>query len=128
MWLYGFYLFFSVHIYVIKLRLTITQSLYAIIILIKQISPSSKIIIIFKTSIINVHPTFLNIYHYIINNDPVLSTAIRFVSFQRLLDALINNWNSQKLKSFYGPFQLIGFISILELQGMPMSTNPYLQS
>ena len=80
------------------LRLTVTQSLYTIIILIKQISPSSKINIIFKTIIIKVHPTFLNIYHYIINNDPVLSTAIKFLSFQRLLDALINNWNSQKLK------------------------------
>ena len=76
------------------LRLTITQSICTIIIIIKQVSPSSKITIIVKTIIIKVHPTFLNIYHYIINDDPVLSTAIRFLFVQRLLDALINTWNS----------------------------------
>ena len=76
------------------LRLTITQSICTIIIIIKQVSPSSKITIIVKTIIIKVHPTFLNIYHYTINDDPVLSTAIRFLFVQRLLDALINTWNS----------------------------------
>ena len=93
----AFYLVCSVHIYVIILRLTVTQSLCTIII-IKQVTPLSKIIIIFKTIIIKVHPTFLRIYHYNINDDPVLSTEIRFLYFQRLLDALINTWNSKNLK------------------------------
>ena len=65
------------------LRLIITQSLGTIIIIIKQVSPSSKIIIIFKTIIIKAHPTFLNIYHHTINDDPVLSTAVRFLFFIR---------------------------------------------
>ena len=96
----AFYLVFSVNIYVTMLRLTITQSFCTIIIIIKQVSPPSKIIIIFKTIIIKVHPTFLRIYHYNINDDPVLSTEIRFLYFQRLLDALINTWNSKHLKKF----------------------------
>ena len=94
----AFSLVFSVHTYMIMLRFTITQSLCTIIIIIKQLSPTSKIIIIFKTIIIKVHRTFLNIYHYIINDDPVLSTTITFLFFKRLLDALINTWNSQNLK------------------------------
>ena len=76
------------------LRITITESICTIIIIIKQVSPSSKMTIIIKTIIIKVHPTFLNIYYYIINDDPVLSTAIRFPFLQRLLDALINTWSS----------------------------------
>ena len=102
----AFYLVFSVHIYVIMLRLVITQSLCTFIIIIKQVSPSSKIIIIFKTITINVPPTFLNIYHYIINVDPLLSTAVRFLFYLRLLDALINTWNSQNLK------KLLWFLSL----------------
>ena len=94
----AFYIVFSVHIYMIMLRLAITQSLCTIIIIIKQVSPSSKISVIFKTVIINVHPTFLSISHYILNDDLVLSTAIRFRFFQRLLGVLINTWNSQNLK------------------------------
>ena len=74
------YLLFSEHIYVITLRLTIT-----IIIIIKQIPPSSKIIFIFKTTMIKVHPTFLNIYHFYINDDPVLSTLVRFFFFRDCL-------------------------------------------
>ena len=70
-------------------RLTITQSLCTIIIIIKQVPASSKIIVLFKTIIIKVHPTFLNNNHFIVNDDPVLITAIR------LLDSLINTWNSQ---------------------------------
>ena len=80
------------------LRLAITQSLCTIIIIIKQVSPSSKIIIIFKTITINAPPTFLNIYHYIINVDPLLSTAVRLLFYLTLLDALINTWNSRKHK------------------------------
>ena len=118
----AFYLVFSVHIYVIVLRLTTTQSLCTIIIIIKQVSPSSKIVLMFK-KIIKVHPTFLKIYHCIINGDPVLSTAIRFVFLERLLDALINTWNSQNLKKLHGPFQMIEFISTLQLQGLPMTCN-----
>ena len=64
------------------LRLSITQSLCTIIIIMKQVVPSSKIVRILKTIIIKVHPTFLNIYHYIINDDPVFSTAIRFHFFR----------------------------------------------
>ena len=71
----AFYLVCSVHIYVIILRLTVTQSLCTIII-IKQVTPLSKIIIIFKAIIIKVHPTFLNIYHYIINDDPSLAQQL----------------------------------------------------
>ena len=118
----AFYLVFSVHIYVIMLRLIITQSLCTIIIIIKQVPPSSKLIIIFKT-IIKIRPTFLNIYYYIINGDPVLSTSVRFLFYQRLLDALINTSNSQNLKKLFGPFQLIGFIFTLQLQELPMTCN-----
>ena len=64
------------------LRLTIIKSLCTIVIIIKQVSPSSKMIIIFKTIIIKVHPTFLSIYHYIKNDDPVLSTASRLLLFK----------------------------------------------
>ena len=63
------------------LRLVITT----IIIIIKQVSPSSKIIIIFKTITINAPPTFLNIYHYIINVDPLLSTAVRFLFLSEIV-------------------------------------------
>ena len=100
----AFYLVFSVHIYVIMLRFTITQSFCTIIIIIKQVSPCSKTIIIFKTIIIKVHPTFLNIYHYILNDNPVLSTAIRFHFFKRLLDAVINTWNLKNLKKILWSF------------------------
>ena len=61
------------------LRLSITQGLSTIIIIIKQAPPSSKKIVIFKTIIIKVHSTFLNIYHFNINDDSVLSIAIRFL-------------------------------------------------
>ena len=96
----AFYLVFSVTIYVIMLRLTIIQSLCTTIIIIKQVSPFSKTIMIFKTIIIKVHSIFLNICQYIINDDPVLSTTIRFLFLQRLLDALTlgQNRNSQNLK------------------------------
>ena len=120
----AFYLVFSVHIYVIMLRLVITKSLCTIIIIIKQVSPSSKIIIIFKTIIIKVHATFLNIYHYIINDDPVLSTAIRFHFSSEIVGCSDKHLEFAKLKkSFYGPFQLIGFISILQLYRLPMKCN-----
>ena len=92
-------------------------------IIIKQVPPSSKLIVIFKTIIIKVHPTFLNIYHFIINDDPVLSIAIRFIFFfffQRLLDTLINTWYLQNLKNLFGPFHLIGFIWTLQLQRLSM--------
>ena len=72
----AFYLVFSVHISLVMLRLTITQSIFTIIISIKQVPSSSKIIVIFKTTIIKVHPTFLNIYHFNINDDPVFSIAL----------------------------------------------------
>ena len=71
----AFYLVFSVQIYLVMLRLTITQSIFTIIISMKQV-PSSKIIVIFKITIIKVHPTFLNIYHFNINDDPVFSIAL----------------------------------------------------
>ena len=101
------------------LRLTITLSLWTIIIIIRQVSPSSKIIILFKTISSNIRKHLS--LHY--KDDPVLSTVIRFLFFQRLLDALINTWNSENLKSFYGPFKLIGFTSTLQLQGLPMTCN-----
>ena len=113
-----FYLVFSEHVYVIMFRLTITQSLCMIIIIVKQVPTSSKITVIFKKIIINVHPTFLNIYHFIINNDPVLSTAIRFRFFSETVGCSVED-----LKSFYGPFQLIGFICTLQLQGLPTTCN-----
>ena len=119
-----FYLVFSLYIYVIMVRLTITQSLCMIIIIIKQISSSSKIIIIFKTFIIKIHLTFLNIYHYIINDDPVLSTAIKFLFFSEIVGYSDKHLEFTKLKkSFYGLFQLAGFISTLQLQGLPMTCN-----
>ena len=71
----AFYLVFSVQIYLVMLRLTITQSIFTIIISMKQV-PSSKIIVIFKITIIKVHPTFLNIYYFNINDDPVFSIAL----------------------------------------------------
>ena len=67
------------------LRLVITKSLCTIIIIIKQVSPSSKIIIIFKTITINAPPTFLYIYHYIINVDPLLSTVVRFLFLSEII-------------------------------------------
>ena len=86
-----FYLVFSEHVYVIMFRLTITQSLCMIIIIVKQVPTSSKITVIFKKIIINVHPTFLNIYHFIINNDPVLSTAIRFRFFSETVGCSVED-------------------------------------
>ena len=56
--------------------LTIIQSLCTIIIIIKQVPPSSKITVIFKTVIIKIHSAFLNIYHFITNDDPVLSLQL----------------------------------------------------
>ena len=98
LWLYGFFSCFQCTYIYDNAWVYYHQSLCTIIIIIKQLSPTSKIIIIFKTIIIKVHRTFLNIYHYIINDDPVLSTTITFLFFKRLLDALINTWNSQNLK------------------------------
>ena len=80
------------------LRLTITRSLCTIIIIIKQVSLSSKIIIISKKIIIKVYPKFLNIYNFILNDDPVLSTAIRFHFFSEVVGCSVNTWNSQNLK------------------------------
>ena len=120
----AFYFVFSVDMYVIMLRLTIIQSLCTIIIIIKQVSPSFKIVVLFKAIIIKIHSTFLTIYHFIINDDPVLNIAIRFFFFfQRLLSALINTWNSQNLKKFYDTFQVIGFICTVQLQRLPMTCN-----
>ena len=72
--------FYFEHIYVniciymtmlrLTIRLTITQSLCTIIIIIKQVPASSKIIVLFKTIIIKVHPTFLSNNHFIVNDDP----------------------------------------------------------
>ena len=118
-----FYLVFSVHIYVMMLRLTIIQSLCTVIIIIKQVPPSSKIIVIFKTIIIKIHSTLLNIYHFIINDDPVLSLQLDSSFFQRLLGALTNICNLQHLKKLYGTFQVIGFICNLQLQRLPMTWN-----
>ena len=118
-----FYLVFSVHIYVMMLRLTIIQSLCTVIIIIKQVPPSSKIIVIFKTIIIKIHSTLLNIYHFIINDDPVLSLQLDSSFFQRLLGALTNICNSQHLKKLYGTFQAIGFICNLQFQRLPMTWN-----
>ena len=87
------------------LRLAITQSLCTIIIIIKQVSPSSKISVIFKTVIINVHPTFLSISHYILNDDLVLSTAIRFRFFSEIVGCSDKHLEFTKLeKAFMVPF------------------------
>ena len=70
------------------LRLTTTQRLRTIIIIIRQVPPS-KIIIIFKTITAKVHATFLKIYHFNVNYDPVLSIAIKFRFLEILLNALM---------------------------------------
>ena len=75
-----FYLVFSVPIYVMMLRLTIIQSLCRIIIVITQVPPSFKIIVIFKTIIIKLHSTFLNVYCFIISDGPVLGLALQLDS------------------------------------------------
>ena len=54
----------------LTIRFTITQSLCTIIIIIKQVPASSKIIVLFKTIIIKVHPTFPSNNHFIVNDDP----------------------------------------------------------
>ena len=80
------------------LRLTIPQSLWTIIIITKPVPSSSKKIVIFKTIIIKVHPTFPNIYHFIINDDPVLSTAIRFPFFSEIVGCFDKHLEFIKLK------------------------------
>ena len=87
------------------LRLTITQSLCTIIIIIKQVSLSSKIIIMSKKIIIKVYPKFLNIYNFILNDDPVLSTAIRFRFFSEVVGCSDKHLEFTKLKkAFMVPF------------------------
>lgn len=76
------YLAFSVPIHGIMLRLTITLRLCTIITIIKQVLPSSRMIVIFKTIIIKAYPTLLNINHFIINDDAKLRIAIRFLYFR----------------------------------------------
>ena len=94
-----FYFVFSVDMYVIMLRLTIIQSLCTIIIIIKQVSPSSKIVVLFKAVIIKIHSTFLTIYHFIINDDPVLNTAIRFfIFFSKIVECSDKHLEFTKLK------------------------------
>ena len=128
-----FYLIFSVHIYVLMLRLTITQSLCTTIIIIKQVSPSSKTIIIFKAIIIKVHPTFLNIYQYIINDDPVLSTTIRFLFSSEIVGCsdFGTNLELTKLKkAFMVPFSWYDLFPPYSCQGClwhVTGTNPYLE-
>ena len=128
-----FYLIFSVHIYVLMLRLTITQSLCTTIIIIKQVSPSSKTIIIFKAIIIKVHPTFLNIYQYIINDDPVLSTTIRFLFSSEIVGCsdFGTKLEFTKLeKAFMIPFSwydLFPLYSCRECLWHVTGTNPYLE-
>ena len=80
------------------LRLTITQSLCTIIIIIKQVPPSSKIIVIFKTIIIKIHSTFLNIYHFIINDDPVLSLQLDSSLFSKIVGCSDKHLEFIKLK------------------------------
>ena len=94
----GFYLVFSEQIHVIMLRLTITQTLCTIIMIIKQVHPSSKIIVIFKAIIIKVYPTLLNIYHFIIHDDPVLSTSVRFLFFSKIVECCHRHLEFTKLK------------------------------
>ena len=128
-----FYLIFSVHIYVLMLRLTITQSLCTTIIIIKQVSPSSKTIIIFKAIIIKVHPTFLNIYQYIINDDPVLSTTIRFLFSSEIVGCsdFGTKLKFTKLKNaFMVPFSWYDLFPLYSCRGClwhVTGTNPYLE-
>ena len=68
---------------------------------IKQVPPSSKLIVIYKTIIIKVHPTFLNIYHFIINDDPVLSIAIRFIFFSKIVGCSDKHLVFTKLKKYF---------------------------
>ena len=66
--------------------------------------PLLKKIVICKTIIIKAHPTFLDIYHYIINDDPVLSTAIRFL-FSKIVGCSDKYLEFTKLKkAFMVPF------------------------
>ena len=53
--------------------LIVTPSIWTIIINISQI------IVIFKTTMVKLHPTFLSIHRFNINNDPVHSIAIIFL-------------------------------------------------
>ena len=92
----------------------------------RKVPPSSEIIVMFKAISIKIHPAFLNIYNFNINDDPVLSIAITFL-FIEIVECSDKEFEFPK--KLYDNFQLIGFICTLKLQWLSirMGYNPYIQ-
>ena len=125
----AFYLVFSVPVYVIMLRLTITQILFTIII-IKQVPSSSKIIVIFETTIRKVHPSFIH-EHLPLQCKSWSSIAIRSL-FSEIFECSMNTWISQNSEKAWWSLsvdRLYLYLTVAEAaHDMQWGVNPFLQS